>query len=163
MTYIRKDKKMKKNINRTSNLFTIDHIEGKIFCSKTALKKASVFNSEEYKMLNKIMKANPSYTVVEKDIKKNASKKSYKGLSFDRMKDYIETQPNAEKNLIKFEYVKKMAKTKGAQYPLTKKWFLKSFPNFKENDVEKDLQKTFDAKEIAEINAEAIAELEAVA
>ena len=147
-----------KNTNRNSNLFTIDHANKEIRCSKTALKKAGVFNSAEYKMLNKIMAANPTYAVVEKEIKKNASKKSYSGLTFDRMRDYIATQPNAKNNLIKFDAVMKMAETKGAKYPLTKKWFLKSFPNFKENEVDNEtveLQK--------KLEAEAFAELEAVA
>lgn len=40
------------------------------------------------------------------------------------MNEYIETQPNSEKRLIEFAAIQKVAKTKGALYPLTKKWFL---------------------------------------
>ena len=35
-----------------------------------------------------------------------------------------------------FEKVQEIADAKGAKYPLTKKWFLKSFPEYKENAVE---------------------------
>lgn len=53
------------------------------------------------------------------------------------MKEYIETQPNSEKRLIEFAAIQKVAAAKGAKYPLTKKWFLATYPEFKENNVSK--------------------------
>ena len=51
------------------------------------------------------------------------------------MKDYIITQPNADKNLEMFETIKTIADARGAKYPLTKKWFLNTFPEYKENKI----------------------------
>ena len=51
------------------------------------------------------------------------------------METYIKTQPNSKERLIEFAAIQKVAKAKGALYPLTKKWFLATFPEFKENNV----------------------------
>ena len=61
------------------------------------------------------------------------------------MKEYIETQPKSEERLREFAAIQKVAAAKGAKYPLTKKWFLATFPEFKENNVSE-----------AEISAEVI-------
>ena len=51
------------------------------------------------------------------------------------MREYIKTQPNSKARLIEFEAIQTVAEAKGAKYPLTKKWFLATFPEFKENEV----------------------------
>jgi hypothetical protein len=43
---------------------------------------------------------------------------------------------------MEFESVKTVAETKGAAYPLTKKWFLSTYPKFKENNVSEEEWKT---------------------
>ena len=121
---------MKKN---TIKLFTIDHNNKKILATKNTLEKASVYGSDEFKALQMIRKDLPNYETDFKQVEKNSNKKTYKGCSFATMEKYIRTQPNAEKNLKTFEKVKEMAETKGAKYPLTKKWFLATFPSFKVN------------------------------
>ena len=45
--------------------------------------------------------------------------------------------------LAKFEKVMEVAEAKGAKYPLTKKWFLKNYPNYKSNEVS-DSEATLD-------------------
>ena len=84
-----------------------------------------------------MLAAHPDFTVAEKQIKHKADKKKYNGLTLPRMKEYIETQPNSKERLIEFAAIQKVAATKGAKYPLTKKWFLATFPEFKENNVSK--------------------------
>lgn len=78
------------------------------------------------------MSENPAYQVVIAEVKKQA----YSKLTFDRMQDYIMTQPNSRKMLVEFEAAKEVASTKGAIYPLTKKWFLEHYPEYKTNKVE---------------------------
>lgn len=51
------------------------------------------------------------------------------------MEAYIITQPNSEANLKEFAAVKIIAEAKGSKYPLTKKWFLQTFPEYKLNEV----------------------------
>lgn len=110
------------------NTFTFNHIEKTIIGTKSAIKRASVLGSDEYKILNKMMKEQPTYTVSEKILnKKVEGKKTYNGLTLSKMEEFIKTQPNSEANIVLFEAVKKVAKARNALYPLTKQWFLEKF------------------------------------
>ena len=71
------------------------------------------------------------------------------------MKSYIEAQPNSEKQLKVFEAVKRIAEMKGSKYPLTKKWFLNAYPEYKENEVKEN--------ETAKLAADSDEEIEAMA
>lgn len=110
---------------------TVNLIEKTIEVSKTFYKKATNPKSAEYRDLRAAMIENPTFDVVLKE----SDKKSYNGLDFDRMKEYIETQPNKEANLEELERVMEIAEAKGAKYPLTKQWFLKTFPEYKNSEV----------------------------
>ena len=110
---------------------TVNLIEKTIEVSKTFYKKASNPKTAEYRELRAAMIENPTFDVLLKE----SDKKSYNGLDFDRMKEYIETQPNKEANLEELERVMEIAEAKGAKYPLTKKWFLKTFPEYKNSEV----------------------------
>lgn len=107
------------------NLFAINFVETTIVASKTTLKKARIPNSPEYKELMKLMKQNPGFAVVEKDIKKAEGKKTYEGLNKDFIEKYISIQDNAEELKDQYEKIRKMGK-----FPLTRKWFLDAFENF---------------------------------
>ena len=96
--------------------------------TKSFYKKACKVGSDEYKELRTAMGENPDYKIV---LVGNADKKTYGNLTIQRMREYIATQADAEKNLRILDRVIKIAKTKGAMYPLTKKWFLKTFPEYK--------------------------------
>ena len=110
---------------------TVNLIEKTIEVSKTFYKKATNPKTAEYRDLRAAMIENPTFDVVLKE----SDKKSYNGLDFDRMKEYIETQPNSEANLKELERVMEIAEAKGAKYPLTKQWFLKTFPEYKNSEV----------------------------
>ena len=125
---------------------TIDHATRTLTVTKAYNKKASVFGSPEYKELRQSINENPGYIIEIKTVEK----KSYRGLSFSRMEEYIKTQPDSEKRLIEFEAVKKIAKAKGGLYPITKQWFFATYPDFKESSLSEE-----------EINA-GIAKVEAI-
>ena len=103
--------------------------------SKTAIARANKGLNPEYSELTKMLKAQPTFSVVEKVYEKNEEKKTYKTLTLERMAEYIRLQANSEEKLIEFEAIQKVAKAKGAKYPLTKKWFLAKYPEYKENEV----------------------------
>ena len=130
--------------NITANL-----IDNTLTVSKSFYKKASVCGSPEYYELRKAMVENPECKIVFKTIEK----KTYNGLTFAVMKAYIESQANSEKQLKVFEAVKRIAEMKGSKYPLTKKWFLSAYPDFKENAVKENETKTLvsEAQAIAEL------------
>ena len=115
---------MKKNVK-------VNPIEKTITISKAFFKRASVFGSSEYYELRNAMKENPDYEVIITTVQKNV----HKDLTFKRMEAYIRTQPNSEANLKEFRAVQEIAEAKGAKYPLTKKWFFKTFPEYKLNEV----------------------------
>lgn len=118
-------------------IFTYNFVNKNIVGTKSAINRANKGMKPEYDTLCEMLAAHPDFTVVEKQIDHKADKKKYNGLTLPRMKEYIETQPNSEKRLIEFAAIQKVAAAKGAKYPLTKKWFLATFPEFKENNVSK--------------------------
>ena len=132
--------------------------------SKSFNNKASKYGTEEYRTLHKILRdnANNNPRIV---IVKNEKKKTYNGLDFDKMAEYIKTQPDSEKMLIKFEAVKRIAEAKNAKYPLTKKWFLETFKEYKANAVSEAEAKDLEAQVKAEkekLEKEAMAEINAI-
>ena len=86
-----------------------------------------------------MLEQHPEFTVETKVIEKKEGKKTYSKLTFGRMDEYIRTQFSDEETLngklIELEAIKNVAKAKGAMYPLTKKWFLAKYPEYKENSV----------------------------
>ena len=108
----------------------VNHADKTITITKAFNKRASIYGTDEFKMLHRAIQ-DTGYSVIVKTIQK----KSYNGLSFKRMETYIQTQPNSEANLKEFRAVQRVAEAKGAKYPLTKKWFLASFPEYSINEV----------------------------
>ncbi len=137
---------MKKNI-------VINAIENSIVITKAFNKRASVFGSEEYKELHMAIQENPEMKIVIRNIEK----KTYCGLTFEKMSEYIKTQPESEKMLIKFEAVQRVAKAKNSLYPLTKKWFLNAYPEYKENEVSANEAEKLTAELTAEAEEEVLA------
>ena len=117
------------------NLFVIDFSKSSIVASATTLKKARKPESPEYRVLTELLCVHPNFCVIEKDIQKKPGKKTYKGLTFQTMLDYIRTQTNSEDKIKAYNAVRRIAKVKGCEYPLTKKWFLKTYPDYKETDI----------------------------
>jgi thioester reductase-like protein len=136
------------------NYFTFNFVEKTIVGSKAAIARANKGMMPEYNELTDKLNAHPDFKVVQKVIDQKATKKTYNNLSFDRMKEYIETQPNSEQKIKEFEAVKTVAASKNAKYPLTKKWFLKTYPEYKENNISEE--------EAANLLAQAAAALEGI-
>ena len=85
----------------------------------------------------------------------------YKGLTFEKMADYIRTQPNSTERLIEFASVQAVAETKNAKYALTKQWFFEKYPEYKQGEVKQNETNTLIAeitKKIAEGKVEELAQ-----
>ena len=122
---------------KKANIF-VEHENKRLVMSKAFYKKACAFGSKEYVELRNAMNDCDGYSIEFKV----SDKETYGGLTFARMAEYIQTQPDADARMVEFEAVKKIAKAKGAKYPLTKKWFLLTYPLYVENvvsDAEKAL------------------------
>lgn len=110
---------------------SINAIDETITVSKAFYNKASKYGTTEYRNLRKAIQENPTYDIVFKTIEK----KTYGGLTFETMEAYIQTQAKSVERLAEFDAVKKIAEAKGGKYPLTKKWFLETYPAFKSSEV----------------------------
>ena len=115
------------------NTVKIDMINCRLIMDRTFAKKASNVRSEEYEILQNVRRDYPNYEVVVRKIKKNPNKKTYSGLTYQYMEDYIRTHGTREeitKNLKEFEEMKIISQchSKGFRYPTIKKWFLEKYP-----------------------------------
>lgn len=120
----------------------VNVMEQTISVSKAFYKKACVYGTTEYKQLTDAQRNNPTFDVKFKEY----DKKTYNGLTIAKMREYILTQDNSEDRLIEFEAVVTTAKAKGAQYPLTKKWFLATYPEYKESTIDPSEKAKADAR-----------------
>lgn len=116
-------------------LFVIDFAKKTITATKATLKRASVFNSPEYKELMELMKQMPDFTITEKKIKKSASKKTYEGLNKNFIMQYLSIQNNAEELKKQYEKAAELGK-----FPLVRKWFLNTFENFDMDTAKKEIE-----------------------
>lgn len=116
------------------NLFSFDFVNNTIIASKTTLKKASVPNSPEYKVLMKMMKQNPAFTIAEKEIRKSTGKTTYKGLTAAFIQQYIAIQNNAAELKEQYEKASELGK-----FPLVRKWFLNTFEGFNLETAKEEL------------------------
>ncbi len=126
---------MKQNIG-----YEIDYIEGKIIVSQKFLKEASTINTTAYTELTKVRKDYPDFKIEPRQIAKRENKMTYGKLTYDRMREYIETKADKDQVLVEFEQVQKLAKFQNAQYVFVKKWFLGLYGNDfrREEKVEKE-------------------------
>ena len=121
----------------TKALFTYDFARKAIVASASTLKKTRNPENPECKTLMRMLAQHPDFRIAEKEVKKKVGKQTYKGLTFARMADYIQMQANSKDELKKYEAVRRIAKIKGSEYALTKKWFLRAYPDYKERAVVK--------------------------
>lgn len=141
---------MKNTMNKTTKThITIDYQAHTLDMTKSFYKKARNVGSPEYRELREAMKENEGYSI---SIVSNDAKRSYRALTIERMREYIKTQANSEENLTTLDRVIKVAEAKGAKYPLTKKWFLETFPEYKENEVSKEELNSNEASSINIVN-----------
>lgn len=109
--------------------FTLNFFDKTITGTKASFNKANKGFGPEYEELTSKMAAHPDFTLVVKEqkTKTTKSKRTYEGMDYKFMEDYIATFEDA--SMVKeYEAVKQMAEDCGTKaYPLTKKWFLGKF------------------------------------
>lgn len=111
----------------------IDYVAKEIVMNRGFAKKAKNPKSKEYQALLKIMKQFPEYDVVERDkIKVSESKESYKGLTYDYMREFIKRHESAQTVDAVLAELENMifisgCHSKAYRYPVIKKWFLNKY------------------------------------
>ena len=106
--------------------------------------------SDEYALLQKVKMENPGFSVCRRQIKSNPNKDSYKGLTYEWMRNHIAThEPKdiVEQKLAEFDekiYISE-CHSKRLRYPTIKKWFLAQYPDvakFGTEDVNQEESKS---------------------
>ena len=115
------------------NTLKINHAETTIVMDRTFAKLAENTMSAEYAHLQQVRKDYPTYTVIQRQIKRNSNKECYKGMTYEYMEDYIMTHGSVETiqaNLREFEEMRLISKchSKAFRYPVIKSWFLQKYP-----------------------------------
>ncbi len=127
------------------NTLTVNHKDHQIVMDRTFAMNALNTMSDEYEHLQKVRKHYPKYSVVQRHIRKNENKKTYRGLTYDYMEDYIMTHGSAKEinaNLKEFYEKRLIAECHGKafRYPAIKRWFLEKYPEIVEHGMEKTAQ-----------------------
>lgn len=117
------------------SIFTLNVVEKSIVGTKSAIARANKMMEPEYSELCGLLEKHPTFKVAVKKINQKKVKKTYNGLSIERMREYISTQDNKEEKLVEFEAILKVAEAMGAKYPLAKKWFLNTYEEYKVKDA----------------------------
>ena len=111
----------------------LDHLNKEILISKSFAKSAMNPTSNAYKDLAEVMATHPDYKVNERVIKKSTQKETYKGLTYQYMRDYIILHSSPEEELAataEFDELILISKCQSQvlRYPVIKKWFLEKYP-----------------------------------
>jgi len=115
------------------NTLRVNHADRTIVMDRTFAKYAENTMSSEYAHLQQVRRDYPNYTVLQRQIKRNSTKKTYNGLTYEYMEDYIMTHGSAEtiqKNLHDFHEMRLISECHGRafRYPVIKSWFLEKYP-----------------------------------
>lgn len=115
----------------------IDAVKKKILITSAFRKACANIDSDEYMLLQMIKLDNPNFTVIERTIKKNKNKETYKGLTYSYMERYIELHEGKNSQTMKeYEELRFIAECHSIVYQNIKKWFLKKYPDVKNFTVE---------------------------
>jgi hypothetical protein len=115
----------------------INHFEKKILISKSFQKAAMNPTSREYAELMEVMANHPDYKLDQRAIKTNPKKDTYKGLTYEYMRDYIILHSTPEEEaaaVAEFDELILVSKchSQSLRYPTIKKWFLTKYPSANE-------------------------------
>ncbi|MBO5083132.1 MAG: hypothetical protein J6C06_11065 [Lachnospiraceae bacterium] len=122
------------NSKTKSKGYVLNLVEGKIIITKSFLNKSSEYGSDEYNILVGLRKDFPDFKIEEKKIKTKENKKSYKGLSIEEMRRFVNTR--GKKEVEKFEKVCNIAETQKSKYAIIKKWFLDNYKDIYVSEIE---------------------------
>ena len=117
--------------------------------TKAFAKQARIFGTPEYREWRAFLAENPGTEMVTKTIKKAKDKKNdAKNRTYEKMAEYINLQEN-DALMKEFEAQKKLSIVQKSPYRFVLNWFLKTFPELKEDEDKEDEAKATAAEEAA--------------
>lgn len=129
------------------NTLKIDFAKKQIIMDRTFAKNVTNTKSNEYAHLQEVRRDYPEFEVIQHTITRNVMKKTYAGLTYDYMKNYIRTyedDENKQKVLDELDELILISECHGKayRYPVIKKWFLNKYPKIAEYGMELQNERT---------------------
>lgn len=126
-----------------TNTLKINFTNYTIIMDRTFAKLAQDTRSPEYARLQEVRRDYPDFKVIQRTIRKNSDKKTYAGLTYEYIENYIMSHGSEEKrraNLRKYAELRNIAECHGKsyRYPVIKNWFLDEYPEIVSFGVEED-------------------------
>ena len=124
----------------------------------------SIFGTEEFKLWREYKAMFPNAKMVTKSINKNPNQKNRRNMTFENMKAYIATQPNAKELRKEFDTMKERSKIQKSPYQYMLSWFEAKFDGYNDLDqfmAEKEAERK--AKEAEKAAEKAAAEADETA
>jgi hypothetical protein len=119
--------------NSITRMYDVDPITKTVVISKTFAKRASLVNSTEFEHMKALREEYADYSWTYRVIKKKDSKTTYKNMTYKNMKKYlIEIEGNDSESITRLGTLIKAAKIQPSPYAYVKKWFLSTYPDYKE-------------------------------
>ena len=106
----------------------VDHINKNIMISKAFAKASMLIDSEEYKALLNVRNSYSEYSIIQREIRKNPQKESYRGLTYAYMEHYILTHDKSGEVMKMYQEMRLRALCHSIRYAHIKKWFLEIYP-----------------------------------
>ena len=121
------------------NTLKLNHAERTIVMDKTFAKFDANTMSAEYAHLQQVRQDYPTYTVVQRHIRKNTKQEHYHGLTYRYMEDYIDSHGTVEDRHT-YDEMRLISEchSKAHRYPVIKNWFLERFPEIKTFGVQQE-------------------------
>ena len=144
---------MKKEITtmKKNTIIILDATQAQV--TKAFEKQARIFGTPEYREWRAFLAENPGTEMVTKTIKKAKDKKNdAKNRTYEKMAEYISLQENADELMKEFEAQKKLSIVQKSPYRFVLNWFLKTFPELKEDEDKEDEAKATAAEEAAPVS-----------
>lgn len=136
-----------------TNNIKINFNSKKIVMTRGFAKKAARPGTDEYIELNNIRADYPDFKVAtRKPIKKNKSKESYKGLTYNYMREYIRhNEPSKTRETVIAELEENIIRSRchsdGFRYPVIKSWFLDRYPEVRDFGKSRESKDSLDTKD----------------
>lgn len=135
---------------RKTNNYSINFETETITITKKFGKAASQIGTPEFKEMKKLRNEFEGFSIEYKTIDKKENKVTYRNLTVETMKEFLNSLDNAEEALYVFGKVEKVADKKKGKYAIIKKWFLN---HYKKEYIEWNITDTVD-KEVSAIEKE---------
>ena len=140
---------MKKNVIRYIN-------DNEAQVTKAFAKRATIFGTDEFQKWREYKAIYTNAKMVTKSIKKNPNQKTRRNMTYDNMKEYINTLAEEEVKkvvLAEFDTIKKRSKIQKSPYQYVLSWFEAKFEGFNDLDQFMDQKEAERKAKEAENNA----------